>query len=138
ILKDVNDDGQIDLVFTNYDYINVVDGSTARLLWHYKDPDMRRIAYPSVGAFYEANQMDVVYLSSGAMHLVAHSLNPPVPALEYVAAPQDLPGYIPTSLLLGSFIIIVALPLYKESGAVILEKSQYLKLSKRKKKDSGV
>jgi len=109
IFKDVNDDGQIDLVFTNYDYINVVDGSNGRLIWHYKNPDMLRIVYPSVGAFYEAYQMDVVYLASGAMHLVAHSLNPPIPALAYLAAQERLAERIAAALLIGSILFFAAL-----------------------------
>jgi hypothetical protein len=109
IFRDVNADGQIDLIFTNYDYINVVDGGTARLLWHYKDPDMRRIAYPSVGAFYEPKEMDVVYIGPHQMRLVAHSLSPPIiPAGAAASNEAFIDGFV-TTLLFGSALAFVAL-----------------------------
>ncbi|MFW9967344.1 MAG: hypothetical protein ACFFEA_09340, partial [Candidatus Thorarchaeota archaeon] len=113
IFRDVNNDGQIDLVFTNYDYINVVDGSDARLIWHYKAPNMRRIAYPSVGAFYEAKQMDVVYLAMGAMHLVAHSLNPPMlpPLLAQAdSAFEIFEGALLVGIICLPLLVVLTLP----------------------------
>jgi hypothetical protein len=35
LTEDINDDGYSDVVLTNYEYVDVIDGSSGNLLWHY-------------------------------------------------------------------------------------------------------
>ncbi|MFW9882897.1 MAG: FG-GAP repeat domain-containing protein [Candidatus Thorarchaeota archaeon] len=75
--KDMNADGWTDLVLTNREYINVVDGSTERLLWHYWKSDLTTNWNPSVGYMYSTKSRDVVCFGSDILYTVAHDTNAP-------------------------------------------------------------
>ncbi len=114
VLEDMNADGWTDLVLTNKEYINVVDGSTARLLWHYWKEDLTTNFGPTVGYFYSATGRDVLCYGNDLMYVVAHEITaPPVPppALLFETEAAYLP--LDMALLVGLVcfqLMIVIIP----------------------------
>jgi hypothetical protein len=114
VLEDMNADGWTDLVLTNKEYINVVDGSTARLMWHYWNNDLTSNRDPRVGAIYSASGRDVLCYGNDLIYVVAHDITaPPVPP----PAPlfQTNAAYVPLdlTLLVGLIcfqLLLVAIP----------------------------
>lgn len=101
VCADMNGDMWDDLVLTNREYINVVDGETGRLLWHYWRDDLGANYDPIVGRFYDMNGRDVLCFGGDHVYVVAHTLPPPIPP-----APPQATGLGPLidSILVGSFI----------------------------------
>ncbi|UYP47841.1 hypothetical protein NEF87_004126 [Candidatus Lokiarchaeum ossiferum] len=70
IVKDMDDDGTNDLVYTNYNYLNIIDGATSKLKWHYVGSS--RISRPMLGQFTsDGGEFDVTYLFENNIHIVS-------------------------------------------------------------------
>ncbi len=99
ILEDMNADGWTDLVLTNKEYINVVDGPTARLMWHYWKNDLRSNFDPRVGYVYSSSGRDVLCFGYNSIYVVAHDIAPPkVPLAAFLY--QSNAAYVPLDLAL--------------------------------------
>ncbi len=101
VCADMNGDTWDDLVLTNREYINVVDGETGRLLWHYWRDDLGANHDPIVGRFYDMNGRDVLCYGGDHVYVVAHTLPAPIPPAP--PSPSGL-GPLIDSILVGSFI----------------------------------
>jgi len=78
VFADTNRDGRTDLVFTNREYINVVDGVTERLSWHYVSD--ARNSLPKTGHFTGSDDaLGVLSYSMGRMYVVSGVLPTPTP-----------------------------------------------------------
>ncbi|MFW9963338.1 MAG: hypothetical protein ACFFCX_07235, partial [Candidatus Sifarchaeia archaeon] len=120
VLEDMNADGWTDLVVTNKEYINVVDGSTSRLMWHYWKADLTGNRDPRVGSFYSSTGRDVLCYGNDLMYIVAHDTTPPPVPLAAVLY-QSNAAYIPPQLVLlvalVSFqLLLVSIPHTKIVG----------------------
>ncbi len=77
---DMNKDGHTDLVFTNYEYLNVIDGHTGDLLWHYvRNGSIRE---PVVGYFdgvSSKDTMDIAAYSGSHLYVLSDEQNPSSP-----------------------------------------------------------
>lgn len=70
-VKDHNHDGFADVSFMNYNYWNVIDGSTQRLIWHYQSET--KLNGFSIGMFDEkAEMMGMVYYEEELVHIVSY------------------------------------------------------------------
>ncbi|MHA1929058.1 MAG: hypothetical protein ACTSV2_10840 [Candidatus Thorarchaeota archaeon] len=77
--EDMNLDGHVDLIFTNREYINVVDGSTAELLWHYAN-DGSRVYRPIAGHFVsDSGPLDLLSFYSSEFYVVSGITPAPTP-----------------------------------------------------------
>ena len=75
---DADGDGHTDLIFSNWNYINVISGATERLIWHYRSD--ARCTYPKVGHFYSTSSpLDVVTYFGNTTYIVSGSEIPPTP-----------------------------------------------------------
>ncbi|MFW9892507.1 MAG: FG-GAP-like repeat-containing protein [Candidatus Thorarchaeota archaeon] len=111
IIEDMNADGWSDLVLTNKEYINVVDGSTARLLWHYWKEDLSSNFDPCVGHFYSTSSRDVLCYGNDMVYIVAHEVTappvpPPAPLFQTEAVHSPLELWLLVGL--GCFQLIIA------------------------------
>ncbi|MGY5854181.1 MAG: hypothetical protein RTU92_11480, partial [Candidatus Thorarchaeota archaeon] len=97
-------------VLTNKEYINVIDGVTAKLLWHYWKPDLGSNYDPRVGRFYQANGRDVLSFGNDHMCIVAHD-NPAPPIGLYIEAATETSLFenMVVASLLGIPMLLVAL-----------------------------
>jgi hypothetical protein len=128
VLEDMNADGWIDLVLTNKEYINVVDGSTTRLLWHYWKEDLSSNFDPRVGYFYSASSRDVLCYGNDLIYVVAHDIAaPPVPPPAALFQTNAAYVHLQLSLLVG--LVCVQLLLVANPHAKVV-------LKPRKKKKS--
>jgi hypothetical protein len=102
VLEDMNADGWTDLVLTNKEYINVVDGSTARLMWHYWKEDLTSNFDPRVGYFYSASGRDVLCYGNDLMYVVSHEISaPPVPLPAFLYQANAAYASLDLALLVG-------------------------------------
>jgi hypothetical protein len=102
VIEDMNADSWMDLILTNKEYINVVDGATARLMWHYWNDDLGGNWNPRVGAIYDTSSRDVLCYGNDRLYVVAHDIiAPPVPP--HIPPFEANAAYVPldTSLLVG-------------------------------------
>jgi hypothetical protein len=77
---DMNRDGRTDLVFTNREYINVVDGVTGLLVWHYASS--ARNVQPKPGHFTGSEDaLGVLSYWTGTMYVVSGVLPTPTPPM---------------------------------------------------------
>ncbi len=107
---DMNGDGRNDVVLTNRECINVIDGITTRLLWHYWRSDLLGNTDPVLGHFYDNGNKDVLCFRDDSIYVVAHSLTiPPVPAALVVAGSSALIESVVYATLLGAPMLLVAL-----------------------------
>jgi outer membrane protein assembly factor BamB len=111
---DADGDGHTDLIFSNWNYINVVSGATERLLWHYRS-DVR-CTKPKVGHFYDVGYpLDVLTYFGNNTYIVSGSQIPPTPPpipIVRVAAARSLAEVIVESTL--TFVpigIVVIMPI---------------------------
>ncbi|NHJ14266.1 MAG: hypothetical protein EAX95_11355 [Candidatus Thorarchaeota archaeon] len=81
-IADMNGDGANDLVVTNYNYLQVVDGTSGRILWHHVGSGTHW--RPLVGQFIRiGNPLDVVCYNGNRLYVVSgveSASPPPVPS----------------------------------------------------------
>jgi hypothetical protein len=75
---DADGDGHTDLIFSNWNYIDVISGKTERLIWHYRSD--ASCSYPKIGHFYDMSYpLDVVTYFGNRTYIVSGSETPPTP-----------------------------------------------------------
>ena len=75
--SDMGNDGTTDLIFTNYNYLNIINGSTEKLSWHYVGVESKTRML--VGRFTESGVLDVVFKSENRIIIVSGAEIPPNP-----------------------------------------------------------
>ncbi|MGY5877133.1 MAG: hypothetical protein RTU30_15385, partial [Candidatus Thorarchaeota archaeon] len=109
-IADMNNDGREDVVLTNKEYINVIDGVTARVLWHYWKGDLGTNSNPRVGRFYANDGRDVLSFGTNYMYIVAHdNPAPPIGLYIEVATETSLFENMVVASLLGVPMLLIAL-----------------------------
>ena len=120
---DMDLDGHIDLVVTNYDYVSAVSGATRAVIWHHRSNDS--IYAPAVGVFYEVGSApDVAMAHYSNLLVVSGSWPAPTPPSPAVPAP-------PLVMSFAEMVFIAAatgLPL----GALVLFGFVYVRKKRRK------
>lgn len=89
-VADMNDDGYEDIVFVNYEYLDIIDGHTGDLLWHYVITGGAKVFRPNIGHFVgTSGPMDVVFHRLDTVYVVSGTYPapaPPAPILPMMAA----------------------------------------------------
>jgi hypothetical protein len=110
LFADMNSDGHTDMVFTNYEYINVIDGHTGDLLWHYVRNTS--ILYPVVGHFdgpSSKDSMDIAACSGSHLYILSDDQKPKIPAPMmngYFDSSAFTTQLVITISVLGTFVVI--------------------------------
>jgi hypothetical protein len=82
---DFNSDGKDDLVLTNAEYLNVIDGATRTLLWHFINYD--GIYNPTVAVCVSTlGAPDIVAHDGSSVFVISGRLNPPALPMMFAAA----------------------------------------------------
>ncbi|MHA3962824.1 MAG: hypothetical protein AM325_004715, partial [Candidatus Thorarchaeota archaeon SMTZ1-45] len=119
VLEDMNTDGWTDLVLTNKEYINVVDGPTARLMWHYWKDDLTSNLDPRVGYIYSTSGRDVLCYGNGVIYVVTHEvIAPPVPPPAVLFQSNAIYVPLDLTLLVGLIcfqLVLIVIPHRKEA-----------------------
>jgi hypothetical protein len=121
---DADGDGHTDLIFSNWNYIDVISGATERLLWHYRSDD--RCSYPKVGHFYDmSTPLDVLTYYSSSVYIVSGSETPPtpppIPVARIAAAKTMAQVIMETTITFVPIGIIIIMPI-----AIIWKKKKEL------------
>jgi len=117
-------DGVTDLVYTNYNYINIVNGTDGRLLWHYEGTG--RLWGLSVDNYaLPTGPEDIAYTGLYSFHIVSGNLIPPMaPAIPSSPPPLVASGAELTWLnLIPWAISILALGII---STIMYKKRKYL------------
>jgi hypothetical protein len=101
---EMNDDAHIDLVITNHEYINVIDGHTGDFLWHYVRNES--VLGPVVGCFDAPStkgSMDIAAYSGRHLYILSDVQAPPAPPLPLVSTTLEalISQLVTSSLMVG-------------------------------------
>ncbi|MBD3159336.1 MAG: PQQ-binding-like beta-propeller repeat protein [Candidatus Lokiarchaeota archaeon] len=112
-ISDWGSDGVEDVVFTNWNYINVINGSTQNLAWHYLGSD--GVYDPMIGNFDSASTPeDIAYLSDSKVVIVSGSETPLTSPSSPEAAelePSIIEQIASTSIAVTPLILLMVAPL---------------------------
>ena len=111
-IGDWGSDGVEDVVFTNWNYINVINGSTQELAWHYVGSDS--VDDLMIGALDSASAPeDIAYLSDNRVVIVSGSetsLTPPSSPEAAELEPSIIEQIASTSLAITPLILLMVAP----------------------------
>ncbi len=101
-VADHNMDGQLDISFKNYNYWNVIDGGTEKLLWHFKGDT--RLNDFTIGLFdKDKQQMGMAYTDWETINIVSTSVLLGSGVLEH-------PSDVNTGAIVAKWIGILIVP----------------------------
>jgi len=112
VFGDMNSDGHTDMVFTNYEYINVIDGHTGDLLWHYVRN--ASILGPVIGHFdgpSSKDSMDIAAYSGSHLYVISDDQKPAIPPLPMGALlnPNAIFSQLIIAISLTGFFVAIPL-----------------------------
>jgi hypothetical protein len=118
---DMDSDGHTDLVVMNHNYVTVISGEDAKLIWHYRSND--RNQYPATGYFHSTSGAPDVVVGYRYDLLVVSGTNPAPTPPDTLSTPELAPLGLPAGLMQTS---IVLLPIMLVALVVVI-KSRELK-----------
>lgn len=103
-IADHNNDGYQDLSFKNYNYWNVIDGHTSRLLWHYQSDTP--IYDFTIGVFDErAEQIGMVYRENDSILFISYKPTDPLMSGQGAGIPEAIAGITPGQIAATLFTV---------------------------------
>ncbi|MGY5878775.1 MAG: hypothetical protein RTV31_00935 [Candidatus Thorarchaeota archaeon] len=103
VFGDMNSDGHTDMVFTNHEYINVIDGHTGDFLWHYVRN--ASISDPVVGHFdgpSSKDSMDIAAYSGSLLYIISDDQKPLLP-------PLPMGGFMDPNAVISQLVVTISL-----------------------------
>ncbi|MHA1776034.1 MAG: hypothetical protein ACTSWC_04630, partial [Promethearchaeota archaeon] len=110
MIADHNHDGYLDLSFKNYNYWNVIDGKTERLLWHYQADTPLEDFTP--GFFDEKGEMiGMAYRVNNTVNFISHKPTEIPMGGQGGGIPANIMGITPEQITMIAFFSAVPLTL---------------------------
>jgi hypothetical protein len=105
----MNRDGHTDLIFSNYEYLAIIDGHTTSLLWHYvRNGSIREFVIGYFDAPSSKDSMDVAAYSGTSLYVLSDDQQPqapPLPALAEASLESRIAQLITSSAIIGLPVI---------------------------------
>ncbi|MBD3157374.1 MAG: PQQ-binding-like beta-propeller repeat protein [Candidatus Lokiarchaeota archaeon] len=101
---DMDSDGHTDLVVMNHNYVTVISGEDAKLIWHYRSND--RNQYPATGHFHSISGAPDVVVGYRYDLFVVSGTNPAPDPPDALSTPELAPLGFPAGLVETSIVLM--------------------------------